>query len=111
MKIESSNLPIGIITGVEFEMIEEQLKAGDLLIMMSDGIFDGVSHIENHDVWIKRKIKELKTNDPQEVSELLLEEVVRVNGGEIEDDMTIVVARIKHNTPKWAVIPAYQYMK
>lgn len=111
MKIESSNLPIGIITGVEFEMIEEQLKAGDLLIMMSDGVFDGVSHIENHDVWMKRKIKELKTNDPQEVSELLLEEVIRVNGGEIEDDMTIVVARIKHNTPKWAVIPAYQYMK
>ncbi|KHF28464.1 Stage II sporulation protein E [Anoxybacillus sp. BCO1] len=42
---------------------------------------------------------------------MLLEEVIRVNGGEIEDDMTIVVARIKHNTPKWAVIPAYQYMK
>ncbi len=57
MKIESSNLPIGIITGVEFEMIEEQLKAGDLLIMMSDGILDGVSHIENHDVWMKRKLK------------------------------------------------------
>ena len=38
----------------------EQLKAGDLLIMMSDGVFEGPKHVENYDLWMKRKIKELK---------------------------------------------------
>ncbi|WP_044895782.1 stage II sporulation protein E [Bacillus alveayuensis] len=111
IKIEASNLPMGIIKEFEFEVVSEQLKAGDLLIMMSDGIFEGPAHVENYDVWMKRKIKELQTNDPQEVADLIMEEVIRTCSGRIEDDMTIVVAKIKRNTPKWATIPAYAYMK
>jgi stage II sporulation protein E len=111
IKIEASNLPMGIIKEFEFEVVSEQLKAGDLLIMMSDGVFEGPAHVENYDVWMKRKIKELQTNDPQEVADLIMEEVIRTCSGRIEDDMTIVVAKIKHNTPKWATIPAYAYMK
>jgi stage II sporulation protein E len=34
-----------------------------------------------------------------------MEEVIRSREGFIEDDMTVAVARIKHNTPKWASIP------
>ena len=53
----------------------------------------------------ERKISELKTDDPQEVADLIMEEVIRSRSGYIEDDMTVVVAKIKHNTPKWASIP------
>ncbi|NNU85139.1 stage II sporulation protein E [Geobacillus sp. BMUD] len=111
MKVEASNLPMGIIKEVEFDVVTEQLKSGDLLIMMSDGVFEGPMNVENHDVWMKRKIQELKTNDPQEVADLIMEEVIRQCGGKIEDDMTVVVAKVRHNTPKWATIPAYMYMK
>ena len=38
MKIEASNLPMGIIEDVEVDVVGEQLKTGDILIMMSDGI-------------------------------------------------------------------------
>jgi len=111
IKVEASNLPMGILKEVEFDVVSEQLKSGDLLIMMSDGVFEGPMNVENHDVWMKRKIQELKTNDPQEVADLIIEEVIRQCGGEIEDDMTVVVAKVRHNTPKWATIPAYMYMK
>ncbi|NNV07091.1 stage II sporulation protein E [Geobacillus sp. C56-T2] len=111
MKVEASNLPMGIIKEVEFDVVTEQLKSGDLLIMMSDGVFEGPINVENHDLWMKRKIQELKTNDPQEVADVIMEEVIRQCGGEIEDDMTVVVAKVRHNTPKWATIPAYMYMK
>ena len=104
IKIESSNLPMGIIEDFDVDVVSEQLKAGDVLIMMSDGIFEGPDHIENIEFWMKRKIKELKTDDPQEISDLILEEVIRTKGV-IDDDMTIVTAKIKHNTPKWASIP------
>ncbi|OEH92659.1 stage II sporulation protein E [Bacillus solimangrovi] len=105
-KVEAGNLPIGIIEDVEVDVVNEQLKAGDLLIMMSDGIFEGPRDVENYDVWMKRKIREIETKNPQEVADLILEEVVRTSG-QIIDDMTVVVARIEHNTPKWAPIPTY----
>src|SRR5699024_1037359 len=65
-KIESSNLPIGIIRDVDVDMVGEQLKSGDLLIMISDGIYDGPKHIENTDMWLKRKLREIQTDVPQE---------------------------------------------
>ncbi|HJV16251.1 MAG TPA: stage II sporulation protein E [Bacillales bacterium] len=105
IKIQSSNLPIGILQEFEVDVVSQQLKAGDLLIMMSDGVFEGPKHVENYDVWMKRKIQELETDDPQEVADLIMEEVIRSSSGQIDDDMTVTVARVKHNTPKWASIP------
>ncbi|AMM91266.1 stage II sporulation protein E [Peribacillus simplex] len=104
IKIESSNLPMGIIQDFDVDVVSEELKAGDILIMMSDGVFDGPSHVENIEFWLKRKIKEMETEDPQEISDLILEEVIRTKGI-IDDDMTVVTSKIKHNTPKWASIP------
>lgn len=111
IKIQSSNLPIGIIREFEVDVVSEQLKAGDLLIMMSDGVFEGPKHVENYDVWMKRKIQDLQTEDPQEVADLIMEEVIRSRGGLIEDDMTVTVAKVKHNTPKWASIPVPKMKK
>lgn len=110
-KIQASNLPMGIIQEFEVDVVSEQLKAGDLLIMMSDGVFEGPKHVENFDLWMKRKITELQTNDPQEVADLIMEEVIRSRAGSIEDDMTVVVAKINHNTPKWATIPVQKRKK
>lgn len=109
-KIESSNLPIGFMEEGEMEVVSEQLKAEDVLIMMSDGLFDGPKHIENAEFWLKRKIRELKTDDPQAIADVLLEEVIRTRG-DIGDDMTVVVAKVKHNTPKWASIPVSSFRK
>ena len=105
IKIQASNLPIGMIQEFEVDVVSEQLKAGDLLIMMSDGVFEGPLHVENYDLWMKRKLQGLETDDPQEVADLLLEEVIRSRSEIIHDDMTVTVAKIKHNTPKWASIP------
>lgn len=109
IKIQASNLPMGIIDDFDVDVVGEKLKAGDLLIMMSDGIFEGPKHVENYDLWMKRKISEIKTEDPQEVADLIMEEVIRTRSGNIEDDMTVVVSSIEHNTPKWASIPVAKY--
>lgn len=104
-KIQASNLPMGILQEFEIDVVSQQLKAGDLLIMMSDGVFEGPRHVENYDLWMKRKIQGLETDDPQEVADLIMEEVIRSRSGLIADDMTVAVVKIKHNTPKWASIP------
>ncbi|MCA1057274.1 stage II sporulation protein E [Rossellomorea aquimaris] len=106
MKIEASNLPMGMLQqDFDVDVVSEQLKAGDLLIMMSDGAFEGPKHVENYDLWMKRKVKDLETDDPQEVADILMEEVIRTSSGLIDDDMTILVSKIKHNIPKWSSIP------
>lgn len=108
LKIEASNLPIGIINEFEVDVVSEQLKAGDLLIMMSDGIFDGPKHVENSEAWMRRIITELKSEDPQVVADIIIEHVIRTSDNIIEDDMTVVVAEIKRNLPKWSTIPMHQ---
>ncbi|RDW16865.1 stage II sporulation protein E [Oceanobacillus chungangensis] len=108
IRIEASNLPMGIIQEFDVDIVSEQLLSDDLLIMMSDGIFEGPMYIENSDLWMKRKIQEMVTDDPQEIADLLLEEVIRTRSGEIVDDMTVLVAKIEKNKPEWATVPVYR---
>ncbi|MFS0784157.1 stage II sporulation protein E [Bacillus sp. 1P06AnD] len=109
-KIESSNLPIGFMEDLDVDVVCEQLKAEDLLIMMSDGILEGLESVQNPEFWMKRKIKEMQTDDPQAIADCILEEVIR-STGYINDDMTVVVAKIKHNTPRWSAIPVSSLRK
>ncbi|GAB3054664.1 stage II sporulation protein E [Virgibacillus ainsalahensis] len=108
LKVEASNLPIGIVREFDVDIVSDQLLDGDILIMMSDGIFDGPKHVENTDLWVKRKVREMSTEDPQEIADLLLEEVIRTRSGAIIDDMTVLVTKVTKNAPKWATVPVYQ---
>ena len=111
IKIQASNLPMGMIKEFDVDVVGEQMKAGDILIMMSDGVFEGPKHVENFDLWMKRKIQEIETEDPEQIADLIMEDVIRSRSGKIEDDMTVVVSKVKHNTPKWASIPIQKYRK
>jgi stage II sporulation protein E len=111
IKVEASNLPMGMIQEFDVDVVSEQLKAGDLLVMMSDGIYDAPKHVENKEMWMKRLLSELKTDDPQEVADVILEKIIRNEQGNIDDDMTVIVAKVKRNTPKWSAIPLYKSPK
>lgn len=100
--IKANNLPVGILQEIDFELVSMQLKPGDTLIMMTDGVFDAPGYAVNKDMWMKRMIQEMRTDDPQEIADCLLETVVRYQDGEIVDDMTVVVARIDPYKPEWA---------
>lgn len=102
IQLSGNNLPIGIIEHVELDTVSTTLKCDDILVMMSDGLFDGPKHVVNNDLWLERKIKEMKTDDPQEIADLLLEEVIRGELGVIHDDITVVVAKVTRKNPQWA---------
>lgn len=107
IKVEASNLPMGMIQEFDVEVVTEQMKSGDLLIMMSDGVIEAPQHVENRDIWMKRIISELTTNDPQEVADVILERAIRSGDESISDDMTIIVTKVKRSIPKWAAFPIY----
>lgn len=100
--VTANNLPIGILQEIDVDIISMQMQPGDTLVMMSDGIYDAPGHAVNKEMWMKRIIGELRTDDPQEMADALLERVVRHHKGEIVDDMTVLVARIDKHLPEWA---------
>lgn len=100
--VTAHNLPVGIVQDMDIDLVSLPLKQGDILIMVTDGIYDAPGHAVNKEIWMKRMISEIEANSPQDFADILLERVVRYHHGEIYDDMTVVVARIDKFQPEWA---------
>ncbi|WP_272944768.1 stage II sporulation protein E [Gorillibacterium massiliense] len=102
ISISANNLPVGILKDIDVDLVSLQLHPGDVLIMMTDGIYDAPGYAVNKELWMKRIIQEIQAKDPQEIADCLLEKIVRHQQGEISDDMTVVVARVELYRPDWA---------
>jgi len=102
--VSGSNVPIGILQDIDVQTIDKELQSGDTLILMSDGVYDAAKHIYDQEDWMKRQIEKLETDKPQEIADTLIEVAVRINHGEINDDMTVLVARVEEHQPEWATI-------
>lgn len=102
--VMASNLPIGIVQEIEVDLVTVQLYPGDTLVMMTDGIYDAPGYAVNKELWIKRLIQEIQSEDPQEIADCLLEAVIRYQSHVIQDDMTVAVARIDHYLPQWSTL-------
>ncbi|ANE45981.1 stage II sporulation protein E [Paenibacillus swuensis] len=100
--VHANNLPVGIIQDIDVDLITAQLEPGDVLVMMTDGIYDAPGHTVNKELWMKRMILELNTDDPQEMADRLIDVAVRYHEGSIYDDMTVVVAKVQKHKPEWA---------
>jgi stage II sporulation protein E len=113
LSISGANVPIGILQEIDIQTVEEELQEGDLLILMSDGIFDAPKHTDDKEGWLKKRIEDFQSDDPQEIADLLVELAVRINHGKIIDDMTVMVAKVEKYKPEWATIrlPGVQSLK
>lgn len=91
--INSKNLPLGLVDEVNVEIIKDNLKPGDILINVSDGVLD-ISKSNNRKVsWLEEYLKNIN-GDPRELSEKILEKAKSLSKGNINDDMTVIVSKI-----------------
>jgi stage II sporulation protein E len=102
--ITGNNLPVGILANIDVDLITHQLLPGDILILMTDGIYDTPGPAVNKEMWMKRIIQEVVAETPQDIADCLLETIVRYHQGEITDDMTVVVAKIEKYRPEWSTV-------
>lgn len=100
--ITSSNLPIGIIQDIDVDLVSVQLRPGDIVVMMTDGVYDAPGYAVNKELWMKRLISEIDSDDPQTIADALLDKVIRYQDNEIRDDMTVAVSRVDHYRPQWS---------
>ncbi len=91
--IASASLPLGIFQSVELQTLHRQLHSGDYLVMMTDGVLDALRD-NDYEETMAELIGALKEQNPRELAERLLHAVLCVNGGHIQDDMTIVVTGV-----------------
>ena len=88
--IELPGLPLGIFQNIETRTQEKQLRDGDFIIMMSDGVLDAFDEDEYEEV-LAHVIEEITEQNPGEMAEKLLHFAIRSCGGHIPDDMTVIV--------------------
>lgn len=92
--VKASSLPIGILSHVDMVSCKKQLKDGDIVIMVTDGMLENKNDVLDREVTFKHFISEAKTNSPEYMAKFLLDKTRNLLVGEECDDMTIIVARI-----------------
>ncbi len=89
-EIEAGALPIGIVDESKPLITKNVLSAKDFVILFSDGIADSFESDEE----LQSCIKLIKTKNPQEFADELLERALACNNGYAVDDMTVIVIKI-----------------
>ena len=92
-KIESMSLPIGIVDDIDVDLKTEKLSKGDFFIMTTDGIAD-ISAKMPEERGIEYLAKEIKSEEPQRLSDIILQEMLDATYGIAKDDMTVLVVKV-----------------
>lgn len=91
--IQSTTLPVGIREQTEIDAVRKKFYHGDMIIMVSDGVLDGIL-FENKEECLKEMLLEIDTRNPQDLAEELLERVKKLNRGGMRDDASVLVMGI-----------------
>jgi stage II sporulation protein E len=92
-QLSTGSLPLGIFQQADVQPIHRQLQDGDYLIMVSDGVVDAFGE-DCYEVSMANAIAALQDRNPGEIAERLLRLALRMGGGHIRDDMTILVLEL-----------------
>ncbi|MBQ2800044.1 MAG: SpoIIE family protein phosphatase [Lachnospiraceae bacterium] len=88
--IQSTSLPAGMFEQADFDTTAKKLYDGDYIIMISDGTMDCIAG-EGKENQLKNIILNTKVENPRDMAEYIMEEIVSKSDGYIPDDMTILV--------------------
>lgn len=88
--IENAALPVGVIENAKVKTQKVVLKNKDFIVICSDGINDSFSS----DGEFRDFILSIKTANPQQQADKILEKALSMNNGYAVDDMTVLVVKI-----------------
>ncbi|EJE7236748.1 stage II sporulation protein E [Clostridium botulinum] len=92
--IKSKTLPIGVLDKVDIDIETRDLKNGDIIVMVSDGVLDYESSSAGKVEWVVEFLKNTTLNNPKEISEELIENAKKLSKGKVKDDMTAIVQKV-----------------
>lgn len=94
--IGAGSLPAGIMDEISVFTVSRDFVAGDILVMVTDGVTDVYRGAEEKEEWITTVLREIVDLPAREVADLILR-LAQSGAGDRKnaDDMTVLVARVE----------------
>lgn len=91
--IQGASPPAGILKDVEVSSITVELAAGDVVVMVTDGLLDCLPGVDK-EACLSEIIISVADMPAQEMADEILRRAREFAGGAVPDDMTILVGRV-----------------
>lgn len=91
--IQSTTLPVGIQEHTDIDAIQKKFYHGDMIIMVSDGVLDGIL-FDNKEECLKEMLLEIDAKNPQEMADEIIDRILKMNGRGMRDDASVLVLGI-----------------
>jgi sigma-B regulation protein RsbU (phosphoserine phosphatase) len=89
---ETIGIPIGIMDGYPYEVVERDIAVGDMFVLITDGVDEAMN--PDGELYTKERVREFVaagSPDPTEMGRSLLADVrIHADGREQNDDITIM---------------------
>lgn len=91
--IPCDNLPVG--ADMQPQIVQEQahVSGGDYVVLVTDGVLEHL-HVPSPELTMCEILESMHVSNPNEMAKKILERVTLFTGGEVRDDMTVLVAGI-----------------
>ncbi len=91
--ITSTTLPIGMFGNVDYDTVTKKLYEGDIIVLLTDGVLDCIEG-DNKEAFLEQLLLEIKSSNPQEIANRILETTLSKSNYRPIDDMTVITAGI-----------------
>lgn len=93
--IKSIALPTGILNNIDLVVFDRDVEDNDIIVMCTDGIIDSNKEYTNKELWVKDILENMETENVQKIADIIMKEAIDNNYGKAQDDMSIIVVKIK----------------
>ena len=110
LRLDSKSVPFGFLPSFSVEAKNEELKSGDVIVMLTDGVFNGSIAIEKQEDVLYDILEKYQHLSCESIADRITSEMER-RFGIVADDRTVLVMKIDHVLPKWMTIkPTNRYI-
>lgn len=95
--VKSVSLPAGILNNIELELMSRKVGSGDIIVMVTDGIVDSFEDAGSGqpvDRVLSKYIEGIKSINPQEIADSILEKAFENCSHKPADDMMVLAAKV-----------------
>ena len=103
LRLESKSVPVGFLPSFSVEARNEELKSGDIVVMLTDGIFSGKYTIEKQEDALYGILEKYQHLGCEALADRIIAEMER-RFGVVADDRTVLIMKLEHVLPKWMTI-------
>lgn len=103
LRLDSKSVPVGFLPTFSVEATNEELKSGDIVVMLTDGLFNGSVTIEKQEEAIYGILEKYQHLSCEPLADRIMSEMER-RFGVVADDRTVLVMKVDHVLPEWTTI-------